>query len=257
MSGCFTEKRRFVRIRHEARMNRFYWLPPLIIQAIFLIPGRWVLKALSRYEVHGFEHIRALEGRTAIFAANHASEVDPVVLAGIFNPWSPHIPLFYAADEARLFKKKKFGWRAYIYTDTFFKMLGAHPVYVWKQNLKMALRHQLDMLSRGRSIAIFPEGKITKNGHLNEGKRGVAFLLHKTKAVVIPIAISGTYGATFQKFFLRKLHVTLTVGKPIAAEDIWGERTHGELTSSDYEYGAHYIMSRINELRAIQKTDSA
>ena len=71
-------------------------------------------------------------------------------------------------------------------------------------------------------MCIFPEGKLTTDGQIDEFKAGVTRILERTPVPVIPMALQGLWGSFFSrdpnKGFLRRLwsRVTLVAGAPIA-----------------------------------------
>lgn len=78
-----------------------------------------------------------------------------------------------------------------------------------------ALRAALKGLAEGRIIVIAPEGRYSLTGALEEGTGGAAFLAYKSKAAILPIAITGTenenvYGNLKR---LRRARVHVRVGE--------------------------------------------
>ena len=80
-------------------------------------------------------------------------------------------------------------------------------------------------LNEGELVCIFPEGKLTTDGQIDEFKAGVTRILERTPVPVIPMALQGLWGSFFSrdpnKGFLRRLwsRVTLVAGVPIAADE--------------------------------------
>ena len=80
-------------------------------------------------------------------------------------------------------------------------------------------------LSEGELVCIFPEGKLTTDGQIDEFKAGVTRILERTPVPVIPMALQGLWGSFFSKDpnkgFLRRLwsRVTLVAGASIAADE--------------------------------------
>ena len=80
-------------------------------------------------------------------------------------------------------------------------------------------------LNDGELVCIFPEGKLTTDGQINEFKAGVTRILERTPVPVIPMALQGLWGSFFSrdpnKGFFHRLwsRVTLVAGVPIAAGD--------------------------------------
>ena len=57
------------------------------------------------------------------------------------------------------------------------------------------LRRAEASIVKGNAVVIFPEGARTETGILGEGKLGLAMLVAKTKCLVVPAYISGTFEA--------------------------------------------------------------
>ncbi|KKU82155.1 MAG: Glycerol-3-P acyltransferase [Parcubacteria group bacterium GW2011_GWA1_47_8] len=231
-------------------MNPFSWTPTVL--QTFVYPFTWIsFRLFARIKILGKEHIRGHK-RGAIFAVNHSSELDPILVPATLNPFSPLMPMFYLARERSFYPRaEKFGLGRIFYSAAFFKMWGAYPISVGTGNYEVTLKYHLSILEQGRSVCIFPEGKKTENGDIGEGKPGVAYLLWRTGVPVIPTAIHGHYLMGARDFIARKHSITISYGKPITREELFGTDvdrvvpTHEELKSA-----THTIMSRIREMYA-------
>jgi len=90
---------------------------------------------------------------------------------------------------------------------------------------KAALRH----LKAGKSLGIFPEGRIPAPGEVLEPKEGAAMLALRTNAVVVPAHISGTrYSDTVLAAFFRRHYARVRFGKPIDLSEYRGTRPSKE-----------------------------
>ncbi len=226
-------------------MGNFYWFLPLVLRMLLYIPVRCLLKIFCSFEVHGIENIRVHKTHGLVFAANHASELDPVLVCAALPFIGKHNPLFFAADEPKLFSTG-FGWRSYIYKGPFFRAFGAYSVYLKKHRFRERLKHQIELLQKNRSILYFPEGGRTKDGQLREAKPGIGYLLYKTGTTVIPVGIKGSYGMSVKNFLLGRMKVRIYFGTPIESKDIWGDKL--EIRLRDFKEGADRVMFQIKEL---------
>jgi len=52
-------------------------------------------------------------------------------------------------------------------------------------------------LAEGEIVCIFPEGKLTRHGEMNEFKRGVERILERRAVPVVPMALRGLWGSFF------------------------------------------------------------
>lgn len=130
---------------------------------------------LMGWKIRGLEHLPA-EG-PVILAINHVSMWDPVVAASSI----PRQVSFMAKEE--LFSMPLLG--------TLFHSLGAFPVKRGQGDMS-AIRQSLKVLKDQKVLGLFPEGTRSKTGELQKGLPGIALLMEKGKATVVPIKISGT-----------------------------------------------------------------
>lgn len=78
------------------------------------------------------------------------------------------------------------------------------------------LRRAEACLEKGHALVIFPEGARTETGALGEGKLGLAMLVLKTKCLVVPAYISGTFEALPIGAHRLSFHpVSVSYGVPI------------------------------------------
>ena len=94
------------------------------------------------------------------------------------------------------------------------------------------IAHYLD---QGELVCIFPEGKLTTDGQINEFKAGVTRTLEQAPVPVIPLALQGLWGSFFSrdpnKGVFRRLwsRVTLVAGAPIAPGEATQKRLREEV----------------------------
>ena len=181
--------------RHLARartkgVNPFvYWIVRALFQPFFHIYFR-----MSRI---GREHI-PVDG-PVIFAANHRSFLDPFVIACMSRR-----PLYYVAKK-ELFRHPLTAW--------FLNSLGAFPIDRGNAD-QDAMGTAREILQRGDSVLIFPEGTRTRPGTLGAPKRGVGRLALETGAPVIPVAVIGT--ETIRRGWRIRPHkVSIRAGAPL------------------------------------------
>src|SRR5690606_27872810 len=55
-----------------------------------------------------------------------------------------------------------------------------------------AIRKALAVLKRGDSVLLFPEGTRSRDGTLQEARRGAALIATKARVPVVPVAVTGT-----------------------------------------------------------------
>ena len=84
-------------------------------------------------------------------------------------------------------------------------------------------------LDEGELVCIFPEGKLTKDGEIDEFKPGIEKIIQRNPVPVIPIALRGMWGSFFshrggnafsrlpQRFWSK---VEIHTGEPVAPADV-------------------------------------
>ena len=115
-----------------------------------------------------------------VLCPNHASYLDP----GFVQILLRRRLVFVMTDD---FYQSPWGrW--------FFHLVGAVPVGRGRQARK-GLRRAIAHVKRGHAIVVFPEGRLTRDGHLGRGQRGVGVLARRTGAPIYPVGIAGAIHA--------------------------------------------------------------
>jgi long-chain acyl-CoA synthetase len=80
-------------------------------------------------------------------------------------------------------------------------------------NARPCLEHIVDLVDRGWSVLIFPEGTRSPNGELQPFKAGVGLLAVELGIPVVPIKLSGLHQVLSKGSWLpRRGPVTVTIG---------------------------------------------
>ncbi|HEY0786706.1 MAG TPA: lysophospholipid acyltransferase family protein [Acidobacteriaceae bacterium] len=131
-----------------------------------------------RVVVEGREQVP--RGRACLYMANHQSNLDPPLLAGV-QPGNAAMMVKHS-----LMRIPVLG----------FAMRLAHCVPVERtgglESAKQSLGQAAAVLERGLSITIFPEGTRSADGRLLPFKKGPFFVAMQTGVPVVPVTISGT-----------------------------------------------------------------
>jgi 1-acyl-sn-glycerol-3-phosphate acyltransferase len=180
-----------------------------------------LMKSFFQLEVRGCEHFRELK-KPLIFAGNHTGYLDSlIVAAAIRRPFT-----FLMSEEV-------FDWES---VGNWVRYGNILPLNVKKP--LSCFRTTLERLKQGQSICIFPEGKLTIDGHLGVFNSGVAFLQEKSQLPVIPFAIKGGYEAwAFETPRPRFRKIVIEFGEPILPQ---ASTTRDEMTA--------LIKSRVQSL---------
>lgn len=186
-----------------------------LIGAIYSI---WRLpQALIRYIVLGtlakFYHVKTLGMENipstgpAVLLGNHISYIDWAFIQ-ITCPRSIHFVM-----ERVIYNKWYLKW--------FFKLF--HVIPISSDASKNSILTIKECLQKGQLVALFPEGFISRNGHLGKFHNGYELAIKDTDAVIIPFYIRGLWGSVtslatshyrkISKNFIR--HITVCYGKAL------------------------------------------
>lgn len=158
-----------------------------------------------RLRVFGAGHVPARG--PCILAANHASYVDPVVLA-IACPR----PVRFIVDRAQ-YERPLVHWIA--------ARTGAIPVENNARDLG-SVRRALQALRQGAVIGIFPEGGRSDDGSLKPAKPGAALLALRSGVPLVPAGIVGSYRAySRHQVVPRPSPIAVRFGAPILFPADW------------------------------------
>ncbi len=158
--------------------------------------------------IRGAENIPAVG--PVILAPNHRAHVDPPYLSLISSRQ------IYFMGKEELFQVPVL--------KQIIRGVGAFPVRRGAAD-RAALKHAVSLLKTGGVVLIFPEGTRSEDGALRPAEKGFALIARQTGAAIVPVAIEGTErmlpkGATF----IRRSHVTVTIGPPLTAQAILDAR---------------------------------
>lgn len=158
--------------------------------------------------VEGAENIP--QGRPCVFAGNHRSYYDiPLALTQLGAPHG-----LVAKKEIQSLPLVR-GW-----------MRLLHCVFLDREDPRKAmaaLNEAIDIVKRGYSITIFPEGTRNKGaeGSLLEFKSGAFRIATKAKAPIVPLAITGSRDIMENHHMLmHPAHVTIRILPPIETEGL-------------------------------------
>lgn len=133
-----------------------------------------------------------------LFCANHLGWADVFVIL-LFLPAEPRI---YVMGEQEVKSISKFRRRIIDSLGVFVMLDRTKPM--------QALRTMGDVLKRGGSILLFPEGQLgTREGELQELQQGAAHTAISTGVPLLPVGLTGTG----ELWFRRKIIVR--IGQPI------------------------------------------
>lgn len=234
-------------------VRRIHFLTPVLLQSLAWPFGRLALNFFTRLNLQGKENLKKAiaesrqRGVGVIFVLNHTHELDPVCVLVGTSPLSPLFPMFYLThDREKYSDKKGLGWRRHLYSSPlFFTLWGAHPYIASQRDYQKSMPYHERILKMGKSVCIFPEGKIKEGTDSTPRKvrGGVAYLTEATNAVVVPVTISGIENISMSEFFTRKRTLKVVYGTPLHSDDINDTILP---VPERYQHGAQKIMDIVH-----------
>ena len=187
---------------------------------IFSLVPEFLMRFLAWMLIHTIHRVKTIdvdripdEG-PAVLVCNHVSYVDALVIGAA----SPR-PIRFVMDH-RIFKMPLMGW--------IFRTARAIPIAPAKEDQFLMEKAYIEIaqaLHEGDLVCIFPEGKLTSTGEMNEFRGGIAKILERSKVPVIPMALRGLWGSLltrdsgnlFERSFARgpRSQLALAVGAPV------------------------------------------
>ena len=145
----------------------------------------WVVSnLLYRVKVAGADRIPREGG--ALMVANHVTYVDWLIIAGACRR-PVRLVMHYSFMRYPLLRE-------------LCKRNGVIPIASAKESpevLAAAMERIAEELQAGNVVCIFPEGRLTKDGEMQDFKPGVERILERTPVPVIPVALGGLWGSVF------------------------------------------------------------
>jgi 1-acyl-sn-glycerol-3-phosphate acyltransferase len=200
---------------------------------IYLLVPEFLMRFLVWLLIHSVYRLRKAgleripdEG-AAVVVCNHVSYVDAMVIsAACRRPirWVMHHEIFRIPVLSFVFRTAK--------------AIPIAPAHEDAAMLEQAYEAIARELADGQLVGIFPEGKLTADGEMNEFRSGIAKILERTPVPVIPMALSGLWQSLFTRNRARLRHATklfprlrLAVGEPVPAAYATPQALHGAVSA--------------------------
>lgn len=162
--------------------------------------ARLLGKLLFDLKVYGRHNVPAHGG--VLIVSNHQSLLDPILLP----VWLTR-PLNYVA-KSELFRNRFCAWFLRSVVNAFPVRQGAGDV--------RAVKETIQRLHEGHLMNIYPEGARTLDGEIAPLQKGVALMIQRTHAIVVPAVIVGAFEAwPIHRRFLRRHPIRIQFGPPM------------------------------------------
>ncbi|HBT20516.1 MAG TPA: 1-acyl-sn-glycerol-3-phosphate acyltransferase [Peptococcaceae bacterium] len=154
---------------------------------------------ICRWKVRGADNVP--QKGPAVIVSNHLSLWDPLVVG--------------AAVKRRVYFMAKAELFRYPLVGIIVRSWGAFPVKRGRLD-REALKNAMRVLQRGDVLGIFPEGRRSVTGKLQEFKPGAVSLAVKYGAPIVPVGLIGTKKIFYRGWF-RSFEVN--IGEPIPTKE--------------------------------------
>ncbi len=198
----------------------------LRIAALYLIIFPYV-RVMGRPTVKGFENLKNQQG-PLLFVSNHLSMVDhALILWALPRHLKRRVSIAMDGEILRDWLHPPRGtswftrWRyrvQYVLVAFFFNVFAMPQHSGFRRSFAFAG----EMMDRGYSVLVFPEGRRSPDGTLQKFRSGIGLLAKQLNAPVVPIRIDGIYELAQQgRHFANPGDVTINIGELVeyAAQD--------------------------------------
>jgi len=147
----------------------------------------WLLvHTVYRLRTRDIDHIP--ETGPTVIVCNHVSFVDALVIMAACRR-----PIRFVMDH-RIFRTPLLRF--------VFRESRAIPIAPAKEDLRLmerAFEQVAEALEAGEVVGLFPEGRLTEDGEIQPFRPGIARIVQRTPAPVVPLALRGLWGSFFSR----------------------------------------------------------
>ena len=159
----------------------FLQVPIFVVR--FLV---WILTHTMYRVTHKNLHYLPEQGG-GLIVCNHVSYMDALLLSAA----CPRLIRFVMEEDYANFPPLR----------RFLKRAGVVPISQSnRSSIRRAFNEVEKALQDGHLVCIFPEGRLTSDGEMNEFMRGMDIILRRSPVPVIPMALKGLWGSYFSRY---------------------------------------------------------
>ena len=181
-------------------------LSRILVRIFYAVPPLW------KFRVTGREYID--RRKPYVIVVNHQ--------AGLDIPTLYFVPLnFRWVSKREVFKVPFFGQFLLLHGDICINRRHATAA------MEKVIRDGKLWLSRGASVAIFPEGTRSKDGQIHRFKAGAFTLAKEAGVPILPVVLDGTQRVIGRnRLFNWRNRITVKVLPPVPAAEVAATETH-------------------------------
>ena len=212
-------------------------LPDAVLKALF----GWLLRLAYRVQVEGLEHI-AEAGERVVVVVNHVSFLDAVLMA-TFLPGKPTFAI-------NTFIAREWWVRPFLTVIDAFPLDPTNP---------MSTKSLIHAVREGRTLVIFPEGRLTVTGALMKVYEGPGMIADRADAAIVPVRIDGAQYTPFSQLkgkvrqrWFPTIKVTVLPPRRFAvAEEIRGRARRQRIGAALYDVMSGMMFETANRDRTL------
>ncbi len=218
-------------VRIVRRLSLATWIVPLT-------------RVFAHLRIEGLDHLRALDG-PVVFASNHQSHMDvPVILAALPGRWRARVaPAMLKEFFTAHFHRAGHTWRQWFTSSLNYYLacfyFNTFPIPQREVGTRHTVRYMGELLGRGFSILIFPEGVRSETGTIRPFRGGIGMIASRLDVPVVPVRIDGVD---------RVLHPSWTMVRPGTVRVAFGAPMR--LRGDDFADLARQVEERVRSLSA-------
>jgi long-chain acyl-CoA synthetase len=196
-----------------------------------------ITRIMARPEMRGKDNLRGLRG-PVVFICNHVTMADhALVLLALPGRNLRRLAIAMDGELLREWRHAPAGTKLftrllqlleYVSVVFFFNVFSMPQ----KTGFRRSFAFAGELMDRGYSLLIFPEGERTKHGRLNPFLPGTGLLISQLDASVVPVRLDGLWDLKqANKHFAMAGEVVVNIGKPLR----YSARTRPEVIIQDLE----------------------
>ncbi len=212
-------------------------LPDAVLKGVF----SWLLRLAYRVRIEGLEHL-AEAGDRVVVVVNHVSFLDAVLMATFL----PNKPTF----AINTFIAREWWVRPFLTVVDAFPLDPTNPLST--KSLIRAVRE-------GRTLVIFPEGRLTVTGALMKVYEGPGMIADRAGATIVPVRIDGAQYTPFSRLkgkvrqrWFPTIHITVLPPRRFEVpEEIKGRPRRQRIGAALYDVMSGMMFETANRDRTL------
>ena len=163
------------------------------------------------FDVRVYGHVHVPQDRAVLVVSNHTSHLDTGAVRFAMGDAGQRLSVLGARDY----------FFAGTLSRTFFEEFTEVEPFEREGTSLGSMKHSLDLLRRGRSVLVFPEGSRSVTGGLRAFQAGVGLLALQSSVDVLPAYVAGSHRALPKGAWLpRSRALVVRFGKPLLAAEL-------------------------------------